>query len=122
MLGLRSGAVLPSPIVVAKAERDREDPGRERDQNERKLVLHEHDALQREHRQRAADPAFKDDYRTHGPIVERSIAWLTRGNRRVPHRGIRGNNAWLRPPIAELKLRRLLALGLTVTEGSWALG
>ena len=50
----------------------------------RKLELHEHDALQREHRQRAADPAFQDDYRTHRPMVERSIAWLTRGNRRVP--------------------------------------
>jgi IS5 family transposase len=88
----------------------------------RKLVLHEHDALQREHRQRAADPAFQDDYRTHRPMVERSIAWLTRGNRRVPHRGIRRNNAWLHLRIAGLNLRRLLALGLTVNEGSWALG
>jgi hypothetical protein len=41
----------------------------------RKLVLHEHDALQREHRQRAADPAFQDAYRTHRPMVERSVAW-----------------------------------------------
>ena len=88
----------------------------------RKLVLHEHDALQREHRRRAADPAFRDDYRTHRPMVERSIACLTRGNRRVPHRGIRRNNAWLRLRIAGLNLRRLLALGLTVNEDSWALG
>ncbi|CCQ46224.1 transposase DDE domain protein [Pseudarthrobacter siccitolerans] len=87
----------------------------------RKIQLHEHDALQREHRQRAADPAFQDDYRTHRPMVERSIAWLTRGNRRVPHRGIRRNNAWLRLRIAGLNLRRMLALGLTVNEGSWAL-
>ncbi|MHC6592917.1 transposase [Arthrobacter sp. C152] len=50
----------------------------------RKLELHEHDALQREHRQRAKNPAFPDDYRTHRPMVERSIAWLTRGNRRLP--------------------------------------
>jgi hypothetical protein len=78
--------------------------------------------LQREHRQRAADPAFQDDYRTHRPMVERSIAWLTRGNRRVPHRGIRRNNAWLHLRIAGLNLRRLLALGLTMNEGSWALG
>ncbi|WP_414004228.1 transposase [Pseudarthrobacter sp. IC2-21] len=28
----------------------------------RKLVLHEHDALQREHRHRATDPDFQDDY------------------------------------------------------------
>ena len=88
----------------------------------RKLVLHEHDALQREHRQRAADPAFRDAYRTHRPMVERSIAWLTRGNRRVPHRGISRNNAWLQLRIAGLNLRRLLALGLRVNQGSWALG
>lgn len=88
----------------------------------RKLVLHEHDALQREHRQRATAPTFKHDYRTHRPMVERSIAWLTRGNRRVPHRGITRNNAWLNLRIAGLNLRRLLALGLTMNEGSWALG
>ncbi|WP_066285291.1 IS1182 family transposase [Arthrobacter sp. B6] len=88
----------------------------------RKLDLHEHDALQREHRQRAADPAFRDAYRRHRPMVERSIAWLTRGNRRVPHRGIKRNNAWLHLRIAGLNLRRLLALGLTTNKGSWALG
>lgn len=88
----------------------------------RKLDLHEHDALMREHRQRATDPAFQNDYRTHRPMVERSIAWLTRGNRRVRHRGITRNNAWLRLRIAGLNLRRLLALGLTENDGSWALG
>jgi IS5 family transposase len=88
----------------------------------RKLVLHEHDALQRDHRQRATDPAFQESYRTHRPMVERTIAWLTRGNRRVPHRGIRRNNAWLQLRIAGLNLRRLLALGLTTNKGSWALG
>jgi IS5 family transposase len=88
----------------------------------RKLVLHEHDALQRQHRHRATDPAFTHAYRTHRPMVERSIAWLTRGNRRVPHRGIKRNNAWLQLRIAGLNLRRMLALGLTENEGSWALG
>jgi IS5 family transposase len=88
----------------------------------RKLELHEHDALLREHRQRASDPAFQDDYRTHRPMVERSIAWLTRGNRRVRHRGVSRNNAWLQLRIAGLNLRRLLNLGLTRNEGSWALG
>ena len=87
----------------------------------RKLVLHEHDALQREHRRRAADPAFQEDYRSHRPMVERSIAWLTRGNRRVPHRGITRNNAWLRLRIAGLNLRRLLNLGLRDNNGSWIL-
>ena len=54
-------------------------------------------------------------------MVERSIAWLTRGNRRVPYRGIAKNNAWLHPRVAALNLRRLLALGLTATRqpGPW---
>jgi hypothetical protein len=55
-------------------------------------------------------------------MVEPSIAWLTRGNRRVPHRGISRNNAWPHLRIAGLNLRRLLVLGLTMNEGSWALG
>ncbi|MDQ0862881.1 IS1182 family transposase [Arthrobacter globiformis] len=88
----------------------------------RKIELHEHYALQREHRKRATDPAFQDDYRTHRPMVERPIAWLTRGNRRVPHRGTSRNNAWLRLRVAGLNLRRLLALGLSRNEESWALG
>lgn len=88
----------------------------------RKLVLHEHDALQREHRQRAKDQDFQDQYRAHRPMVERSIAWLTRGNRRVRHRGISRNNAWLQLRIAGLNLRRLRNLGLTTNEGSWAIG
>lgn len=88
----------------------------------RKLDLHQHDALLREHRRRATDPAFQNDYRTHRPMVERSIAWLTRGNRRVPHRGISRNNAWLQLRIAGLNLRRMLNLGLTVKQGAWALG
>lgn len=88
----------------------------------RKLVLNEHDALQREHRQRAKDQDFQHDYRTHRPMVERSIAWLTRGNRRVRHRGVSRNNAWLQLRIAGLNLRRLLTLGLTTNEGSWAMG
>jgi hypothetical protein len=84
----------------------------------RKIELHEHDALQREHRQRAVDPAFQNDYRTHRPMVERSIAWLTRGNRRVRHRGVSRNNVWLQLRIAGLNLRRLLTLGVTVNEGA----
>src|SRR3954469_18015226 len=44
----------------------------------RYLSLHPHDALQRAHRARAAHPDFQADYRRHRPMVERSIAWLTR--------------------------------------------
>jgi hypothetical protein len=87
----------------------------------RKLIVGEHDQLQREHRQRAADEGFQNTYRQHRPMVERSIAWLTRGARRVPYRGIEKNNNWLHHRAAALNLRRLLALGLTVNDGAWAL-
>jgi hypothetical protein len=54
-------------------------------------------------------------------MVERSIAWLTRGNRRVPHRGVAKNNAWLHTRVAAINLRRLLTLGLHLDHGRWAL-
>jgi hypothetical protein len=87
----------------------------------RTVVLGEHHQLQRQHRQRAADAHFQATYRTHRPMVERSIAWLTRGNRRVPYRGIETNNNWLHHRTAALNLRRLLAMGLTVQDGAWVL-
>jgi hypothetical protein len=87
----------------------------------RKVTLHEHDQLMREHRRRAADADFQATYRQHRPMVERSIAWLTRGARRVPYRGVQKNNNWLHHRVAALNLRRLLALGLTVENGTWVL-
>jgi hypothetical protein len=87
----------------------------------RKLVLHDHDLLQRQHRQRAADPDFQATYRQHRPMVERSIAWLVRGARRVPYRGVEKNNTWLHHRAAALNLRRLLAMGLNLDNGAWAL-
>jgi hypothetical protein len=87
----------------------------------RTLHLHEHDALMRAHRARAADPDFQATYRRHRPMVERSIAWITRGHRRVPYRGVLNNDAWLHLRVAAVNLRRLLALGLTRTDGQWAL-
>jgi len=48
-------------------------------------------------------------------MVERFIAWLTRGYRKVRYRGVRKNDHWLHLPVAGLKLRRLLTLGLTRT-------
>ncbi|MGX1596078.1 hypothetical protein ACWIDS_03245 [Dietzia maris] len=50
-----------------------------------------------------------------------SIAWLTRGARRVPYRGVDKNNTWLHHRVAALNLRRLLAMGLTNQNGAWAL-
>jgi hypothetical protein len=87
----------------------------------RTVTLTEHDTLQRAHRARAADPDFRAAYRRHRPMIERSIAWLTRSNRRVPYRGVARNNAWLHLRAAAINLRRLLTLGLTGTDGHWAL-
>ncbi len=87
----------------------------------RSVTLNEHHALQREHRRRAADEGFQAAYRQHRPMVERTIAWLTRGNRKVPYRGVTKNNNWLHHRAAAINLRRLLALGLTPSETGWAL-
>ena len=48
-------------------------------------------------------------------MVEWSIAWLTRKNRRMRHRGVTKNNHWLHHRVAALSLRRLLTMGLTCT-------
>ena len=55
-------------------------------------------------------------------MVERSIAWLTRGNREsaLPRRRPRTTH-WLHHRAAALNLRRLLTLGLTNRNGAWAL-
>ncbi|NDJ91960.1 IS1182 family transposase [Mycolicibacter kumamotonensis] len=87
----------------------------------RTIELHKHDLLQREHRKRAADANFQATYRRHRPMVERTIAWLTRGNRRVPYRGIVKNDAWLHHRVAGLNLRRLITMGLTHTGTAWTL-
>ena len=83
----------------------------------RSLTLGEHHQLQREHRQRATDEGFQKVYRRHRPMVERTLAWLTRGNRRVPYRGVVKNNTWLHHRVAAVNLRRLLALGLNHNGG-----
>ena len=85
------------------------------------LQLGPHHQLQRAHRVRATSPEHLESYRRHRPMVERSIAWLTRGNRRVPHRGVTKNNAWLHTRVAALNLRRLLTLGLHLDHERWAL-
>lgn len=88
----------------------------------RKILVRQHDRLRREHRARATDPDFQAVYRQHRPMVERSIAWMTRGARRVPYRGVRKNNAWWVTRAAGINLKRLLNLGLTGQNGIWALG
>ena len=87
----------------------------------RTIQLHPHDLLQRAHRARAQGDEFQDTYRSLRPMVERTLAWLTRGNRRVPYRGIAKNDAWFHHRAAAVNLKRMLTLGLTSREGAWAL-
>jgi IS5 family transposase len=87
----------------------------------RVVKLTEFEQVRRDHRARAKEPDFQQVYRAKRPLVERSIAWLTRGNRRLRYRGVVKNNAWLHHRVAALNLRRLLTLGLTSTNGTWAL-
>jgi hypothetical protein len=57
-----------------------------------------------------------------GPrAVERTIAWLTRGNRRLRYRGVVKNDHWLHHRAAALNLRRLINLGLADDGTAWAL-
>ncbi|MBL7502505.1 IS1182 family transposase [Frankia sp. CNm7] len=87
----------------------------------RTVTLHTHDKLLRAHRATATDPVFQATYRTHRPMIERTIAWLTRGNRRLRYHGTTKNNLWLHHRAAAVNLRRLVTLGLTHTDTGWAL-
>jgi IS5 family transposase len=87
----------------------------------RKLTIHEHERLMRAARRQAETAEFHNTYRQHRPMVERSIAWLTRGNRKVRYRGVSKNDHWLHHRAAALNLRRLLTLGLATTHNGWVL-
>ena len=58
----------------------------------------------------ARNPDWQNEYRQHRPMVERSIAWLTRGNRKVRYRGVAKNDHWLHHRAAAINLRRLITL------------
>jgi IS5 family transposase len=85
------------------------------------LKIRPHDALQRAARTAARDPAWQAEYRQHRPMVERSIAWLVRGNRKLRYRGVATNNHWLHHRAAAINLRRLITLGLAHNGTAWAL-
>jgi IS5 family transposase len=87
----------------------------------RSLTLHEHEQLLRAARRQAETPEFQTAYRQHRPMVERSIAWLTRGNRKVRYRGIVKNDHWLHHRAAAINLRRLINLGLDHDGMAWTL-
>lgn len=89
----------------------------------RTVGISEHDKTVRAHRARwARDEAMRCDYRQHRPMIERSIAWMTRGTRTLRYRGVTKNDAWWNLRAAAVNLRRLTVLGLGVENGGWALG
>jgi hypothetical protein len=86
------------------------------------LKVGPYDAGLRAARQAARDPDWLTEYRQHRPMVERTIAWLTRGgNRRLRYRGVTKNDHWLHHRAAALNLRRLITLGLHRTGTNWAI-
>lgn len=85
------------------------------------LKIAPHDELQRAARDQARNPHWQNEYRQHRPMVERSIAWLTHGNRKVRYRGVCKNDHWLHHRAAALNLRRLITLGLDPDGTTWAL-
>jgi hypothetical protein len=87
----------------------------------KKLKVGAHDARQRAARQAARDPQWLAEYRQHRPMVERTIAWLARGNRRARYRGVTKNDHWLHHRAAALNLRRLITLGLHHTGTNWVI-
>ena len=87
----------------------------------RKLTLSAYEPLLRAARSQARTPEWQTEYRQHRPMVERSIAWLTRNNRKVRYRGVAKNDHWLHHRTAALNLRRLITMGLTHTGTNWAI-
>ena len=87
----------------------------------RELTLHEHDSVLFAARRQAETQEFQTVYRQHRPMVERSIAWIVRGNRKLRYRGTTKNDSWLHHRVAAINLRRLIALGLHHTGASWAI-
>jgi IS5 family transposase len=86
----------------------------------RTITLHPHHDLLAAARTQARTDEFQDTYRQHRPMIERSIAWLVRHNRRLRYRGIERNRLWLAHRCAAINLRRLTNLGLT-HHHTWAI-
>jgi len=89
----------------------------------RAFTVGEHDELLAANRHRwRNDTDLVADYRRHRPLIERTIAWLTRhGHRRVRYRGVERNQLGLSTRAAAINLRRLVNLGLTHTDSGWKL-
>jgi hypothetical protein len=90
----------------------------------RTMYLRPDDAMMRQARPDwAAREDFRDTYRQHRPMVERSIAWLIGPKsrcRQLRYRGVPSNDQWLRMRMTALNLRRLINLGLQpAADGNW---
>jgi DDE family transposase/transposase-like protein DUF772 len=73
-------------------------------------------------RSAAAGEQFQADYRRWRPMAERAIAWTVADHhRRVRFHGVDRNRLWLSLRVAAVNLKRLLTLGLTRTDTSWAI-
>ena len=79
----------------------------------RVISLHpQHDLLAAARTQAETDE-FDAVYRQQRPMIERTLAWLTRKHRRLRYRGIERNQLGWSHRCAAINLQRLLALGLT---------
>ncbi len=87
----------------------------------RKMTIHRHDSVLFAARRQAETPEFQAVYRQHRPMVERSIAWIVRGNRKLRYRGTAKNDWWLRHRAAAINLNRLITLGLDQVNGAWTI-
>jgi hypothetical protein len=78
--------------------------------------------VQRAHRARvkARGRRFDDVYRLKRPMVERTMAWVSRRARRVPYRGVVRNNAWFKLRCSAVNLRQMVSMGLVWTGQGWS--
>jgi IS5 family transposase len=84
------------------------------------IHLHPHHGLLAAARAQARTDEFQTIYRRHRPMIERTIAWLVRGARRLPYRGVNRNRLWWSHRCAAINLQRLVNLGLTHHD-TWAI-
>ena len=89
----------------------------------RVVVLHPHHRHLAAARAQAATEDFDTVYRRWRPMVERTLAWLTRGtNRKLRYRGVERNQLWWSHRCAAVNLQRLVTLGLIAgDDGAWAM-
>jgi IS5 family transposase len=79
----------------------------------RAITIHPHHDLLAAARAQARTDEFQTTYRHHRPMIERTIAWLVRGARRLPYRGVERNRIWWSTRCAAINLQRLVNLNLT---------